>query len=79
MYILYLFCSICLSSISTTSIKVKVLFAILFEYEFIFFSSQTLIPQVMYADAAINDDEDDDLIDPLMEDGTPSTGGGNIM
>jgi hypothetical protein len=33
----------------------------------------------MYADSTINDDEDDDLIDPLIEDGTPSTGGGIIM
>jgi hypothetical protein len=33
----------------------------------LFFSSQTLIPQVMYADATINDDgEDDYLIDPGM-------------
>jgi len=35
-------------------------------------SSQTLIPQVMYADSTINDDaEDDDLIDPDINSNRP--------
>ncbi len=33
-------------------------------FQYILFSSQTLIPQVMYADATIHEEgEDDDLID----------------
>ena len=75
MYILYLFCSICLSSISTTSIKVKFDCLLIISNIILLLSSQTLIPQVMYADAAINDDEDDDLIDPLIEDITPPIDG----
>jgi hypothetical protein len=41
-----------------------------------FYSSQTLIPQVMYADSTINDGEDDDpLLEYHDEDVIPSTGG----
>jgi len=37
-----------------------------------FLSSQTLIPQVMYADSTINDDgEDDDLIDSEINPNRP--------
>ena len=38
-----------------------------------YFSSQTLIPQVMYADSTINDDdgEDDDLIDSEINSSRP--------
>ncbi len=60
-----MFCSIYLLSISSSSFKVD--FSDLLKSDlflFFWFSSKVLIPQIIYADSTINNDEDDDLIDP---------------
>ena len=64
-----MFCSICLLSISSSSFKVDFFFifskcdSVPSSYSLVF-SSKVLIPQIIYADSTINNDEDDDLIDP---------------
>jgi hypothetical protein len=61
-----MFCSFCLLSISSSSFKVDFLLFLFWSLKIFFFcfSSKVLIPQIIYADSTINNDDDDDLINP---------------